>query len=169
DTSQPNFLMRLWYRDPFMLVIFSAVLLLSYVLIRLLYQQKKPVTSGSLKPALAQHNRPPFATGLARLYCLTGPYAGNSLELDNKPLTIGRDPELCQLVMPSTLGSIGRRHCSITFNKNTQCFWLEDHGSTNGTFLKAQRLTPGKSQRLESGDHFYLDSLENEFKVGLGE
>jgi pSer/pThr/pTyr-binding forkhead associated (FHA) protein len=71
--------------------------------------------------------------------------------------------------MPSTLSEIGRRHCSLSFDQDVRCFWLEDHWSANGTFINNQRIVSGQPRRLSKGDHFYLSSPKNEFKVGLVE
>jgi predicted component of type VI protein secretion system len=101
------------------------------------------------------------------LFCLTGHYAGNTLELTDQPLVIGRDPELCQLVMPASMTEIGRRHCTLSYDKSDDCFWIEDHWSTNGTFVNNQRIPSGNKKRLKKDAHFYLESANNEFKVGV--
>ena len=176
DTSPPNFITRLWFREPFILVIFIIVMLIALVLIRLLYRQKGKVIDELINYTRhrVQKNNPPLvadkgSSPRALLYCLSGHYAGNSLELNEQTLSIGRDPDLCQLVMPSTLSEIGRRHCSLSFDQDKRCFWLEDHWSANGTFINNQRIVSGQPRRLSKGDHFYLSSPENEFKVGLVE
>jgi hypothetical protein len=176
ESSPPNFITRLWYREPFILVIFIIVILIGLVLIRLLYRQQGKVIGewANYTRHRVQKTNPPLvdnpSSGLhAVLYCLSGHYAGNSLELNGQTLTIGRDPDLCQLVMPSTLSEIGRRHCSLSFDPAEQCFWLEDHWSANGTFIKNRRIASGQPQRLSKGAHFYLSSPKNEFKVGLAE
>ncbi|NOT10982.1 MAG: FHA domain-containing protein [Methylococcaceae bacterium] len=176
DTSPSNFITRLWFREPFILVIFIIVMLISLILIRLLYRQKGKVIGELIK--YTQHRVPKNDKQLidskdsnprAMLYCLSGHYAGNNLELNDHALSIGRDPDLCQLVMPSMLSEIGRRHCSLSFDPEERCFWLEDHWSTNGTFINNQRIASGQLHRLSHGEHFYLNSLKNEFKVGLVE
>lgn len=176
DISPPNFITRLWFREPFILVIFIIVMLISLILIRLLYRKKGKVIGELIR--YTQHRVQKNDKQLvdskdsnprAMLYCLSGHYAGNSLELNDHALSVGRDPDLCQLVMPSTLSEIGRRHCSLSFDPGERCFWLEDHWSTNGTFIKNQRIASGQLHRLNHGEHFYLNSLKNEFKVGFAE
>lgn len=176
DTSPPNFITRLWLRDPLMLVIFSIVLLIGMVLFRLLYRQKDRLIVDLINytQRKVQKNAPlrvgnKGSSQRAMLHCLNGHYAGNSLELNEHALSIGRDPELCQLVMPSTRSEIGRRHCSLSFDPDQGCIWLEDHWSTNGTFVNNQRIRSGELQRLNNGDQFYLNSTENMFKVGVVE
>lgn len=174
DTSPPNFITRLWLRDPFILVIFSIIILIGLILFRLLYRQKGKLMGELINytQRKVQKNDQPLVgnkdlSQRAMLHCLSGPYAGNSLELKEQTLSIGRDPELCQLVMPSTRSEIGRRHCSLSFDPDQACFWLEDHWSTNGTFVNNQRITSGELQRLSNGDQFYLNTAENMFKVGV--
>lgn len=170
DKSPPNFITRLWLSNPFIFAIVVIVLLLGLFLSRLLYRQKDTLIADlkNYTQRRVKKNPPPLVSNKrAMLYCLSGCYAGNSLELNEQTLSIGRDPELCQLVMPLTLGEIGRRHCSVWFDQNEGCFWLEDHWSTNGTFVNNQRIPSGQPQRLNKGSHFYLDSPKNEFKVGL--
>ncbi len=174
DSSPPHFIARLWLREPFSLIIFIVLMMIGVVLVKLLYRQKGNVIDELINDTrhYLQKNKPPLVNNQdtrqrAMLYCLSGSYAGNSLELNNQTLSIGRDPDLCQLVMPATLSEIGRRHCSLSFDQNQQCFWLEDHWSSNGTFINSQRIASGQLQRLNNGAHFYVSSPENEFKVGL--
>jgi hypothetical protein len=45
---------------------------------------------------------------------------------------------------------------------------LEDHGSTNGTFLASgERLTPNLMRELRAGDRFYIGDLRNQFEVAM--
>ncbi len=174
NKSAPNFISRLWYREPFILAIFVVMLLIGWLLTRLLLRQEVTVFGQIIKPSgrRVAKNKPHLAphNGLnlnATLHCLSGVYAGNSLELKEQTLSIGRDPELCQLVMPSTLSEISRRHCTVSFDQQQACFWLEDHGSANGTFVNRQRIVSGQPQRLNNGDQFYLNSPNHAFKVSL--
>jgi Trypsin-like peptidase domain/FHA domain len=176
DTSPPNFISCLWFREPVILVMFIIVILISLILMRLLYRQKDKVIGELIKYTRHrfqkndQHLVDDKGTNpRAMLYCLSGHYAGNSLKLTDQTLSIGRNPDLCQLVMPSTLSEIGRRHCSLSFDQDERCFWLEDHWSANGTFINNQRIVSGQPQRLNNGGHFYLNNPKNEFKVGLVE
>lgn len=75
---------------------------------------------------------------------------------------IGRHPA-CSYVVASNDGRAGisGRHASISVEGNAA--WLEDLGSTNGTYVRGQRIT--QRTRLASGDRFRLDSLEFEFRA----
>lgn len=85
--------------------------------------------------------------------------------LENRPrLVIGRDTELPQneVLDLSRYGDvalgISRRHAQISFTDNA--FFLEDLGSTNGTWLNRRRLTPGQKFRLQSDDQIWLGPLK---------
>lgn len=143
-----------------------AIILLILVLLKFLFQNKKNNQSPIQPPPQANHNG---KKRKAVLYCLKGHYAGNNLELNNQMLSIGRDSSLCQLVMPQAMTEISRRHCSLFYDNEKGCFWLEDHGSKNGTFINNKRIASGQKKRLNKGDYFYLDSPKNEFTVGVTE
>jgi pSer/pThr/pTyr-binding forkhead associated (FHA) protein len=65
-----------------------------------------------------------------------GPLAGTSLPLRDSGTVIGRNPE-CALVLDDDFAS--GRHARIFQRDGT--WFVEDLGSTNGTFLGTERLT----------------------------
>jgi pSer/pThr/pTyr-binding forkhead associated (FHA) protein len=68
-----------------------------------------------------------------------GPLAGTSLPLRGNGILIGRNPE-CALVLDDDYAS--GRHCRIYPDPATRDTWfVEDLGSTNGTFMGRDRLT----------------------------
>jgi pSer/pThr/pTyr-binding forkhead associated (FHA) protein len=62
-------------------------------------------------------------------------------------ISLGRDPEN-SIVLEDVMAS--RRHAVIQKIKNE--YFLEDLGSTNGTFLNGQPVPPGKYLKLEPAD-----------------
>ncbi len=107
-------------------------------------------------------SRKPMLRGIA------GHFQDSVLELEDETLTIGRDPQTCQLVFPATLTNVGRKHCLLRFDKKEQVFWLQDCHSTNGTFLQSgERLVPEQPKRLRPGDRFYLSDQSTTFEVQL--
>ena len=66
-----------------------------------------------------------------------GARAGTTVELTDRPLVIGRD-DTCDLVLDDPKAS--RRHATLTTlpDGTTQ---LEDHNSTNGTYVNGHRTT----------------------------
>ncbi|MBR2978324.1 MAG: FHA domain-containing protein [Myxococcaceae bacterium] len=61
---------------------------------------------------------------------------------------IGRGKH-CDMVINS--GKVSREHAVIT--KENGAFFIEDLGSSNGTWFKKQRI---KKQQIEDGDEFYI-------------
>lgn len=88
---------------------------------------------------------------------LSGPLAGNDVELTIDPLIIGRDPEESNLIIPPPNQFISKQHCMVRFDDERGNILIEDCGSKNGTFLYGgQRLEVNRSYILENGDRFYL-------------
>ena len=99
---------------------------------------------------------------------LSGPFAGNVLDLPEEGLAMGRDPRLCQLVFPAECDEVGRQHALLRFDPQSGQFLLEDCGSRNGTFLEAgERLPPNRAHRLAPGTCFYLGNRRYRFEVAL--
>lgn len=100
---------------------------------------------------------PPKPIRRAILRAVSGDLAGSEVQLEQNPVTIGRDPTSCQLVFPSTADLISKRHCALRYDRQRGGLLLEDCRSTNGTFLQSgERLTPGLPRRLDHNDRFYL-------------
>jgi S1-C subfamily serine protease len=98
---------------------------------------------------------------------ISGQFAGKTVSLGEGAVVLGRDPRLAQLVYTQSSDEISRKHCSVFFDEKTRKFVLEDH-SSNGTFLSAnEKLTPGKTVYLNSGERFYLANPKEVFEVRL--
>jgi hypothetical protein len=97
--------------------------------------ERKPAKAPRAKPAAApkprRGNRAPSS-----LTVTEGPLTGTSLRLRESGTLIGRNPE-CALVLDDDFAS--GRHARIFEREGT--WYVEDLGSTNGTFLGAERLT----------------------------
>ncbi len=121
--------------------------------------------SGTLPPV-----RPANATAQyssVMLAVLGGPLKGYSVNIADK-VTLGRDPEACNVVFPPDAAPISRRHCAVSFNKNTGRVLLEDLNSSNGTYFPSgTRIIPGRLYALRSGDRFYLGIPENLVEVRM--
>ncbi|MBN1200495.1 MAG: FHA domain-containing protein [Anaerolineae bacterium] len=76
-----------------------------------------------------------------------GDHAGKVVDLKSFPFTIGRSRD-CDFVLDSS--DISRLHARL-YNDHQNVF-LEDAGSTNGTFVNGHRLEPGEAHRLRAGD-----------------
>ncbi|WP_169733258.1 FHA domain-containing protein [Cohnella panacarvi] len=103
-----------------------------------------------------------------RLCGIVGEHAGVSYKLDRR-LLIGRDAGQCGVVFPYEAGEVSRRHCTVRYVPEEKIFLLEDHGSSNGTFLASGvRLEPGKQYELRDGDRFSLSGSSHSFEVRAG-
>ena len=96
---------------------------------------------------------------------VSGHFSGQTLELVENQMIVGRDPRLAQLVYPQNREEISRKHLTIRFDERTHKFTLVD-SSSNGTFLSSnQKLEPGETYYLNSGDRFYLADPNEAFEV----
>ncbi|WEK53127.1 MAG: trypsin-like peptidase domain-containing protein [Candidatus Cohnella colombiensis] len=128
----------------------------------------------SLATPLAQHHSPSnvaqvgsgiSTAGSPSLYGLTGEFKDSSYDLTTNSITLGRDPLQSQLVFTGT-PDISRKHCTIQYDGLNNQFILEDHGSSNGTFLQSgERLQPGSYYVLQRGDRFYVANPNYTFEV----
>jgi hypothetical protein len=104
--------------------------------------------------------------GEPRLCGVEGEHAGTCYRILNRRLSFGRDPVQCVILFPHEAGEISRMHCTIRFVEESRLFVLEDHGSSNGTFLSnGERLEPGKQYELHAGQRFSLSGSEHLFEV----
>jgi pSer/pThr/pTyr-binding forkhead associated (FHA) protein len=76
-----------------------------------------------------------------------GDQAGKTVELASFPFTIGRARD-CSFVLDYT--EISRLHARCTSDHLN--IFLEDMGSTNGTFVNGRRLETSEAYRLRAGD-----------------
>lgn len=155
----------------FLLVIFAMIL--AVVSIGLLLTRrgrvaiKEVVTRGRSSPTkpVSSPSKPrtnPVLRGIS------GPYANATMPMDDKPIAIGRDAKVCQLVMPSDADDIGRRHCTVRWDRANGTFLLEDCWTTNGTFLgNGEMIEPAKPKSIKPGDQFYLANRQYQFEVAL--
>jgi hypothetical protein len=98
---------------------------------------------------------------------IAGEYAGSAFSLESGT-TLGRDPAAANLVFTGEASSVSKRHCSVRWDSGRGLFLLEDHGSTNGTFLASgERLLPNQPRELRPGERFYIGDLRNQFEVTL--
>lgn len=91
---------------------------------------------------------------------LAGPMKGNKFEL-KIPLTIGRDPSTCNVILPPNTAGVSRRHCKI--EKHLDGIYIMDVGSSKGTFMQGQRLIVNQWYKVTG--NFYLGSPNVMFSV----
>jgi diguanylate cyclase (GGDEF)-like protein len=93
------------------------------------------------------------------LYVLRGAEAGTRIPLSKDSLTLGRTVD-ADLVFHDD--QISRRHARISLDPVSSTYFLEDLGSTNGTFLNDRPVTKGQ---LKDGDKIFLGSTILKFMV----
>ncbi|MCM3534972.1 Forkhead associated (FHA) domain, binds pSer, pThr, pTyr [Cellulosimicrobium aquatile] len=91
-------------------------------------------TSGPT-PAAPEPSRPAAPAGPSRLVVTAGPLTGTTIPLTTSSILIGRAPS-CTLVLDDDYSS--SRHARI-FPQHGSWF-VEDLGSTNGTYVEDQRI-----------------------------
>lgn len=93
-----------------------------------------------------------------RLQGVQGVYAGKRFALEDRVI-MGVDSSQCNLVYPRGHAGISRRHLELIIQGEQ--VYLQDLGSTYGTYYKGRKLEPYKWIKLNTGDLFCLAS-ENE-------
>lgn len=81
-----------------------------------------------------------------KLHIINGPYKGRSFDLGKARLTIGRSSE--NDIQIKDL-SVSRNHLKIS--RKNEKYYVEDLGSTNGTYIHGQRVESGKSIEVKEG------------------
>jgi pSer/pThr/pTyr-binding forkhead associated (FHA) protein len=103
---------------------------------------RQPASRGAAAPKPPK--RQPHSTAPRTLVVTAGALTGTSLPLREAGTIIGRNPE-CALVLEDDFAS--GRHARIFHRDNA--WFVEDLGSTNGTFVGSERLTG--PVRVEAG------------------
>ena len=98
---------------------------------------QKAAAKQSRKPG-----RPPRGTP-TQVVIVDGPSAGQSVSLDEVPILIGRGPDAAIRLDDDYVST---RHARIGSSGDT--WYVEDLGSTNGTYIGSQRLTQATAIQL---------------------
>lgn len=84
------------------------------------------------------------------LLCSSNALKEHTIALNRKKLLIGV-AEGCDIVLPRDAG-VSRVHAKIYFNEQDHQFYVQDQGSSNGTFLNDMRLRKDTPKILCKGD-----------------
>lgn len=103
-------------------------------------------------------------TEMLRLQCVSGAFASRRFSISN-PMRLGRDPASNDLIFPDEKRMVSRVHCRLV--KENGALYLEDLGSTRGTYCNGARLQAGQKVRLKEGDGFYLGEPSESFQIVL--
>ena len=91
-----------------------------------------------------------------------GRFNGQKFEIDGS-VTIGRQSERCNICFPKDEKGISGMHCQL--RQAGDQIELIDLGSSFGTFVNGQMITPNMPVRLNVGDRFWLANEINTFVV----
>ena len=91
-----------------------------------------------------QASRPARGTP-SKVVIVDGPGAGTAVPLDGEPVLVGRGPEAAIRLDDDYVST---RHARIGSSGDT--FYVEDLGSTNGTYIGSHRLTQPTAVQLGS-------------------
>jgi FHA domain len=105
------------------------------------------------------------------LYCLSGEFSGNEVEIPSEGIIIGRRPEEANLVLSSHL--VSAKHARVWPDASGHGLMVEDLMSTNGTFYSDSGWTDSRAEWFELrspkllrlGARFRLGEDAAEFEV----
>jgi hypothetical protein len=109
------------------------------------------------KADLAEIQRPPPRTECI-LIEIHGPNLGKNYHITEEVITVGRDP-VCSIQIDQE--NVSRSHCKL--QKVRGATWVEDLGSTNGTYLND---VPIRRERLRHGDLLKVGGVVFKFVSG---
>lgn len=99
---------------------------------------------------------------MPRVLVMSGPDEGQVHLIDKDKTRIGRNPENDIFINPSDVYA-SRQH-ALLYLENDECF-LEDIGSTNGTFLRGGFIDKYAKVKLHDGDTFRIGKTWLSFKA----
>lgn len=159
-------------------VIVAAVVIVAVILIAVLVKNKKDTlkkeksrnTQQTQESAGIPETAPtadtvqnPKDSGY-RLQSVSGALEGRRFMIrTDSPLTLGRNPEFCNVVYPANTAGVSGKHCQIWYDNGM--IYINDLGSSHGTFIApGRKLAANQPIQIKQGDSFYLGS-ENEAMV----
>lgn len=98
---------------------------------------KQPKPPREAREAARQTRQPRNTKGVpTKIALIEGPDAGKSVPLDGTPITFGRGSDC---TVPLADEYVSTQHARLRFHEGQ--WYVEDLGSTNGTYVGNQRLT----------------------------
>ncbi len=102
----------------------------------------------------------------AMICSLSTQHNGMSYPIGTTPILIGRDVANCTIAYREGTPGVSGRHCSVSWNPDTEEFLITDLRSTYGTFLQnGQKLEPNVPYRCRAGESFYVGESTNVLRV----
>lgn len=107
--------------------------------------------------------RTPAVAPAVPLLILNAINSGDTLELRDSEIRIGRDPGSTIVIGGEQSRVVSSSHARVYFQ--SQRWWLEDSGSRNGTYVGGRRLEQGEKYALASGTVFRLGGSGPQYRV----
>lgn len=96
------------------------------------------------------------------LVCTLGELMGAEIPIkDREIVTIGRDGTICNLVLGDM--DVSRRHCTVQFMSNEDCYYVTDYSSLGVKLNEYQRMERNVTTRCPRGSKILLGNGNNEF------
>lgn len=98
-----------------------------------------------------------------RIQGVSGALEGKRFSVPSgNPVTIGRNPQECGIVLPPDTAGVSGKHCSVWIDKGA--VYVMDLSSSHGTFLApGKRLAANQAVKLQEGDIVWLGSEAQSF------
>ncbi len=116
--------------------------------------------SGKKKSEESHESQSPKDSGF-RLQGVSGLFFGRRFAINGR-IRVGRDPQ-SEIIYPAATKGISSKHCEIILYNGE--VYLQDVGSTYGTFVNGTRLQPNRPVVLHAGETFYLGHPGESFVV----
>lgn len=127
-----------------------------------------PVNNAAIAPGHTVGIAQPSGGGGKRavIHSIAAQHNGKAFPVGNAPVTIGRNAASCQIVFRDGTPGVSGKHCTVSYDSNTEVFTLTDLNSSYGTFLgNGMKLTANSPINIRSGDIFYIGDKANVLKV----
>ncbi len=153
------------------LIILGGVLLLfgvgmfAALLLRYRHTPFPPQAPQAMPPAPPQAGPSPMASAplLAEITVMNGPQAGQVIHMDKVRWSFGREIG-AGVDFTLQARNISAIHCTLTYDRSHETFYLEDQRSSNGTYVNGQRLPPYEPYSLSGGVEIQL-ATENPIRL----
>lgn len=152
----------------------AALLLIAVVIVAVKSKKGKaqPKTAAQAdngapaQPVLPQMPQSAVQPKMVVIRSLSAQHSGMSYPIGTAPVLIGRDAANCTIVFREGTPGVSGRHCSVSWNPDTEEFLITDLRSTYGTFLmNGQKLEPNVPYRCRAGESFYVGEKTNVLRV----
>ena len=89
---------------------------------------------------------------------------GQKIKVADDGLIIGRNPSICNVILPPNEPCVSRVHCRVVYNRQTGTLLVEDMGSKFGTYIsQGIKLDKGQTAAISPGNSFFLGTSNVKF------